>query len=402
MPGQAELADALLAADAAGREALLRQAEPIDLQGAISALGQRHVPEAAEALSLVESTVIDRTLRKAARRELHRLRSAGIDVSVAATAPPAPTAAVRGQPTVRVSEAWATDIDPTGSRALWLLGDRPLGGAWFAALLFNDLKGLLELSLIDTTRKRFQRELEERRRTPGTWVRLPGDYALRLVREAVDIGRASGTALPTRYVALREVFGEASGPPERALVFDTVRPVEASLSPDWLEQSQDLVREPEVAGWHVPISDALRARALDVARATTSALLVPGNTPEQQALHLLGDATREALTPTLRHALRRRLEETAFIFATTDRMTAARHAVAASAALEDTTRAAERNPFARVLIEAGLARALRSEPVGSRPAAEVLLGLIERALEQARAGNRGGVESRPSGLILPR
>jgi hypothetical protein len=402
MPGPAGLADALLAADATGREALLREAEPIDLQGAISALGQRHVPEAAEALSLVESTVVDRTLRKAARRELHRLRSAGIDVPVAATARPAPTTAVRGEPRVRVSEAWATDIDPTGSRALWLLGDRPLGGAWFAALLVNDLKGLLELSLVDTTRKRFQRELEQQRRTPGTWVRLPGDYALRLVREAVNIGRASGTALPTRYVALREVFGEAPEPPERALVFDTVSPVEASLSPDWLEQSQDLVREREVAGWHVPISEALRARALEVARSTTSALLVPGNTPEQQALHLLGDAFREALTPTLRRALRRRLEETAFIFASTDRMTAARHAVAASAALEDATRPAERNPFARVLIEAGLARALRTEPVGSRPAAEVVLELIERALEQAREGNRGGVESRPSGLILPR
>jgi len=112
-----------------------------------------------------------------------------------------------------VSEAWATDIDPSGSRALWLFGARPLGGAWFAALLLNDQQGLLELSLVDTTRKRFLRELDERRRTPGTWVRLPGEYALRLVREAVDLNPRTSTPVPQRYRAVREAFGEAPGRP---------------------------------------------------------------------------------------------------------------------------------------------------------------------------------------------
>src|SRR5207244_12875963 len=103
-------------------------------------------------------------------------------------------------------EAWATDIAPAGSRAWWLLGERRLGGAWFAALLINDLKGILELSLVDTTRKRFLRELEQRRREEGAWVELPGEYAWRLVREALDIGNRQGTPLPTRYRNLREAF----------------------------------------------------------------------------------------------------------------------------------------------------------------------------------------------------
>jgi histone H3/H4 len=81
---------------------------------------------------------------------------------------------------------------------------------------------------------------------------------------------------------------------------------------------------------------------------------------------------------------------------------AARRAVAAAKSFEDTTRPIEANPFARVLVEAGLARALRAERAGSRPAAEVLLELIERAFEQASESGRGTIESRPSGLILPR
>jgi hypothetical protein len=400
----AELADALLGAEPAQRERLLDDATPEDIATAIALLGQRRVQAAADALNTIEASSGDRALRKSARRELHRLRSAGVEAhaDAAAIAPPTVTSAARAEQAVAVSEAWATDVDPSGSRALWLLGMRPLGGAWFAAVLLNELRGVLDLSLIDTTRKRFQRELEDRRRTPGTWVRLPGEYALRLVREAVDVGREAGTALPTRYAAFREVFGEADGPPPRALVFETVSPVDASLSPELLEESQALVREPEITGWSVILPEALRGRALEVARSQQAALVVPGNSPPQQALHLLADVAQEALTPRVRHAFSRRLEETAYIFVSTDRLLAARRAVAAAKALEDRGRPIERNPFARVLIEAGLGRALRTEQVGGRPAPEVLFEMIEGAIEQAREGNRGGVEARPSGLILPR
>jgi hypothetical protein len=310
MPAPAELAAALLEADSSERRRLLAEAESADLQAAVSDLGHRHVAAAAEVLSQVEATVANRAVRKAARRELHRLRSAGIAAPASSATAQQPIAAQRTEESVPVSEAWVTDIDPTGARALWLFGKRPLGGAWFAALLLNDLRGILEMTLVDTTRKRYQRELEERGREPGTWVRLPGDYALRLVREAVDTARAAGSALPTRYRSFREAFGEASGPPERALVFETVSPLEASLNPAWLEESQALVREPEVLGWHAPIPEALSARALEVARSPSSTLLVPGSAPEQQALQLLSEAARASMTPELRHAFRRRLEKT--------------------------------------------------------------------------------------------
>jgi hypothetical protein len=397
-----ELVDALLTADSAGRVDLLRQSSSTDLQPAIAALGRRHQQSAAEVLALIDTVVEDRALRKAARRELHRLRSAGVRAP-AASPPQAPAAATPSQPepTVAVSEAWATDFDPSGSRALWLLGERPLGGAWLAALLLNDLKGVVELSLIDTTRKRFLRELDERRRE-GFWVALPGDYAWRLVREAADVNRAQNTALPTRYRALRDAFGEAPGPPERALVYATVSPVETTFNPDWLSEAQALMREPEVRGWYVPMPDALRARALEVARSTTASLLVPGQEPQQQALYLLAEAERQSLTPTVRRALQRRLEETAYIFVVSDRLTAARRAVASARALEDHSRPVEQQPFLRVMLEAGLARAIRTEAVGARAASDVLVELLERALEQVRERGGPAVESRPSGLIVPR
>jgi hypothetical protein len=397
-----DLVATLLQASTAEREQLLRTADQAVLEVAVGQLGHRRESAAAEVLGLVELVSDDRALKKAARRELHRLRSMGIHVPppIAATVERAPAGP---EATIEVSEAWATDIDPSGSRAVWLLGERRLGGVWFAALLLNEVRGLQELSLVDTTRKRYRREFDENRGSAGTWVSLPGDYALQLVREAVDVSREQGTALPQRYRNLRDVFGEAAGPPERALIYETISPVEANFNPDWLDDSPRLLGEPEIAGWYVPVPADLRARALEVAAGSGATLLVPGRAPEQQALQLLADVGNQALTPVVRRGLRRRLEETAYLFATTDRLPAARLAVAAARGLDDGAASVppERHPLLRLLLASGLARLIGPETVNGRRASEVLLELVERAT-QREGQPSGSVETRPSGLIIPR
>lgn len=399
-----DLVAALLGASTAERERMLRQADHAGLESAVTQLGHRPDAAAAEVLALVNLVVGDRGLKKAARRELHRLRSMGIPMPELDQPTVADSDTVGPEPPLEVSDAWATDIDPGGSRALWLLGERRLGGAWFAATLLNELRGLEELSLVDTTRKRFLREFEANRAGAGTWVSLPGEYALRLVREAADISRERAAALPTRYGAMRDVFGEAPGPPERGLIYETISPVEANFNPDWLDDSQRLLGEPELAGWYVPMPAELRARALEVATGSEATLLVPGRAPEQQAQQLLVDAAQQALTPAVRTALRRRLEETGYIFVATDRLAAARLAVAAARALDGGVlgEPPERQPLVRVLLTAGLGLLIRSETVGERSAGEVLLELVERAFQQSEAQPTGPAQTRPSGLIIPR
>jgi hypothetical protein len=403
VPDQTQLAAALLAADADERQRLLVSADHDELERAIVALGQRREPAAAEVLDLIDHVVSARDLRKAARRELHRLRSAGVHVSVQPLAV-APSAQPR-EPRERVelSQAWASDIDPTGARAVWLLADRALGGAWLAVVILNDLEGLTELDLVETTRKRVLRQLDDQRRDPRapTWVALPTEYALRLVREGVDLVQERGAALPTKYNAFRDLFGEASeGGPERALIYDTISPLEVSLNPEWLARSPELVGEPELAGWGLHPSEELRKHALEVARAPSSGLVVPGNPFEQQARRLLAEAGRQLVTPAGRRALRRRLEETAYIFAQTDHLPAARLAVAAARALEDTTLAVERHPLVRTLLIAGLVHSVQAESVAGGPASAVLFELLDRSTQETQAGEP--LDTTPSGLILPR
>ena len=47
-------------------------------------------------------------------------------------------------------------------------------------------------------------------------------------------------------------------------------------------------------------------------------------------------------------------------------------------------------------------RVLGTEQVGSRRAGEVLLELVDRATQQREGQPSGPVETRPSGLIIPR
>src|ERR1700716_961517 len=77
VPETLDLVAALLEGELAQRESLLREADPAALEVALKQLGERREVAAAEVLALVDLIVEDRTLRKSARRELHRLRSAG-------------------------------------------------------------------------------------------------------------------------------------------------------------------------------------------------------------------------------------------------------------------------------------------------------------------------------------
>ena len=393
----ADLVSALLAAAPPVWAQFVAETPSEDLERAIATLGQRREPAAAAILALIDARRPERRVRKAARRELHRLRSVGVrapesaGVAARERPPPAPLA---------VSEVWATGFDPEGSRSLWLLGEEPLGGAWLAGTILNDVAGLLELELLDTTRRRFQRDLAEWRREPGgAWVPVPLEYALQLVREGVDLARGRQAVLPAAYPRFRDLFGEAPGGPERPLVYQTISPLAATLDPEWSGESAALLQEPELAGWHLAPTDALRARALRVARAATLALVVPGDPPEEQARRLLGQAARELLTPEVRRGLRRRLEETAYLFLQTGRAVAARRAVAAAQALPGAGVVAPPEPLVEVLVTAGLAQALADEVVEGQPASEIVLDLFEEVLEAELEAP--APETTPSGLILP-
>ncbi len=137
-----------------------------------------------------------------------------------------------------------------------------------------------------------------------------------------------------------------------------------------------------------------------MARAGRAALLIPGNPPEEQARRLLADAALELLTAEARRGLRRRLEETAYLFVATDRPVAARRAAAAAQGFEDGSFQPEAHPLVPPLVLAGLVRSLGDAEVGGQLAAATLLELAGRVSEEG--AGPPGAPSTSGGLILPR
>ncbi|MBV9356279.1 MAG: hypothetical protein JO023_12220 [Chloroflexi bacterium] len=397
----APLASQLLAADAADRPRLLSDADDVDVAAALDTLGHTHTPAAAEVLVVADAVLADRALRKQARRELHRLRAAGVPLPEASSIVTAPARSEPVGPEVDFTEAWATAIDSDGSRRLWLIGSRPLGGVWLVDLLLNDRSGMQDLQLVDTTRKRVQRELGELRRDARwSWTSLPPAYALGLVGEGVTLAESVDHALPQRYQRFVELFGAPPPAPEGALVYETISPMEIRLHPDWLEESGRLIAEPELAGWDIPPTPELRDRALAAARARFATLLVPTNPPEAQAAAVLAEAGRTLITPERRQALRRRLEEMAYVFLAADRLDEARLAAAAAQDLRTSSQPAHEQPFLRALLIAGAARALQAEVVAGRSAAQTFVELTEQP--RTREDQPPAISTTSTGLILPR
>jgi hypothetical protein len=333
---------------------------------AIHALGSLRAPAAAAALLRLADHLPGKEQKKAARRELARLRSQGI--SVAVERPDAAVATTPLQPRATAYHALASHIDGSGSRMLWLYADRPLGGAYLLSFVLNDLTGIKDSFVRDSTRKRLAlREAEAREQISITWIDLPVDYARWLVHEAATLNAESGTTLPTEYQLWREVVGEPAQPPERPLVYETVSRFEVKMRPELLRDSPRLFEEPELQGWFFSYQE-VREYANELRRARESRLVLSSESEEQRQERVVGQAIRELFTPALRRGLQRRLEETGYIFLQSERPLQARLAVAAAVEIADSDPIVlPRHPFVRAIVERSIELVIQALRAGMDP-----------------------------------
>ena len=301
----------------------------------IEALGGSRDEAAGRVLAAIASTAPDREQRKAARRALHRLRSVGIAVSLPVPTEPAPVAPASTE-ALQTIQAFASPTDGVGSRLLWLLLERPHGGMTMFNLAINDIVGLKDVLIEETTRRRFDRRLDEwNERTEHRAIELPVEYGQALLSEALALNAESQFPLPRDFVIRRSLLGELPPPPTAALIHQHVSRGQTFLLPNLLEESAGLLTdEPELRSWAFAYGEVQRfAREYRMAEETR--LILTSEPRETRQARILGEAIDAVFTPTMRRGLRRRLEETAYVFWQTDRQRSARTAVAAAFAIPD-------------------------------------------------------------------
>ena len=323
----------------------------------VEALAAARSQDAGKALATVANEADEPEVRKAARRGLHRLRAAGVVVQLPNARPSRPPAAITDR--AQLSEAHATPPDGTGSRALWLVLDRALGGVSAFGLVLNDSQGMQECSYRETTRRKFAETLRAWREDRGlTTVVLPPEYAASLVSEALALNAETGNSVPTEFQVHSAPLGELPAPPEGALIHQHVSRGQALLLPDLLERSDRLLDEEEMKGWFFNYEQSLPL-AQDLARARDSRIALAGESREAREQRVVEAAITQLFTPTTRRSIRRRLEETAYVFWVTERQRSARQAVAAAFALGEGS--LTRHPLARAMVLRTLELAIERE-----------------------------------------
>jgi len=345
-------------------DALAQQTEG-GAEALIAALGDSRAEAAGPVLEAIATTAPGKDVRKAARRALHRLRGSGLDVRVpvAVAAEPAATTATDVQ---RVVRALVSPIDGMGSRLLWLVLERPHGGLLVFNLVLNDLTGLKDAFVTEMTSRRFEADLKGwHERTEMSAIDIPSEYGLALLSEDLVLSGESQTPLPRDFVMRRGVLGELPPPPTDALIHQHISRGQVLLMPNLLDESAALLDEVELAGWLFGY-DEVKSFVRELRQVAESRLIVTTEPREQRLQRVMTNAIDTLYTPALRRALRRRLEEMAYIFWTTNRERSARRAVAAAFAIGDTG-SLHGHPLLRAMVERSIDMAIQLERAGQPP-----------------------------------
>jgi hypothetical protein len=234
-------------------------------------------------------------------------------------------------------------------------------------LSINDVRGLIECSGHDTTRKRFaEQEATMRAKDPMAWVELPLEYARQLVLDSVETARSAGRAVPAQHAVWEPAIGRAAESFREALVYQEISAFEARLHPTLLGETPRLFLQPEIEAWFFE-AEPVEKWARQLNEPATARLVITPETEEARRNRLFREAIADLLPPTAMAGLRRRLEETAYIFLRTDREADARRAVAAAATIEEERPLRPPHPFLRTLLERSIEIALRVERTGFEP-----------------------------------
>jgi len=330
---------------------------------AAESLGAVRQDEAAQALDRIATSSTDKVVQKAARRSLYRLASQGIRVTPSAQEAPATT----GSRAATLYRVVASSFDGSGTRAMWFGADRPLGGIYMVAVTVNDVKGLTDVFGRDTTRKRFaEQETKMRETDPMAWVELPFDYAKQLVQEAVAQAGDEQLLIPSSYAMWADLIGNPEAPFEQALVYREISAFESRLHPTLEQETPRLFEQPEIEPWFIP-PDRARKWARQLADTVTPRLIVTLESDTGRQERILREAIKDLFPPKAVHGLKRRLEETAYMFLRTDREQDARRAVAAAATIEDQRPLQPPHPFLRAMAVRSLQIAYEVERTGVEP-----------------------------------
>jgi len=339
--------------------AVLRTAlEAPDGAELIAALGELGDARVAALLRAFDGGDIPPQMRKAMRRALHRLQERGIDV--AAPPPSGSKPALAAAEPER--EAWISVADGVGTRLVWVAVGLPSGKWLLVAGEVNDPGGLRDLRVTEVPKKQLRSARQQLREHGIVLVTLPFEAADALLVEAQH--RLGEVERKLDYLRTRPRL--TSNPP--ASPQEPRSPRVASPSDEEIDallaDSARLLAEPELRLWWPHPREA--GPFLDEIAALEDSPIVLNESQQESRLAALVARAAAALYP--RPVMARRLRGTAYVFAETGRLDAARTALAVADAVAQDPAGTRDIPVLSVLAHQGLGRLAASRAAERRQA----------------------------------
>ncbi len=286
----------------------------------------------------------EKDVAKEAKRGLHVLKTRG----VAVPEPPRPAAPAPAAPAEPALAAYASAVDGSGERAVWIPRNVPGKGVEIAQAVVSDTKGLLELQVGLVGRKEWRRLVDGllgAGAAMGVGELDPG-RARAIVLAARALNDRSGTRVPEGADLWLAQLGPAAALPDPAESFPPLAPDEER---DALAASAKLHDLPLLAGW---LADEayLRGVAAKLDEIAVSPLYIDERQRAEQGARAIADAVDGYLDAERRRVLAARL------YAVADHLRERgepAHANAAAAAARAIAGGAPAStvPFARLLVE---------------------------------------------------
>jgi hypothetical protein len=318
-----------------------------------------------QALLALREDALSKPGKKALRRWLHRLRSAGAELPKRAA--PAPAVATLARVEEEVSGAYLSAIDPSGVRMAYFLEPHPNGGARVFEVVFDDARGIGGFRVLQAARGSARRFLKDLARESKSGAEeLPAESVRAVVALAAKRQPADRPA-PRGFAEWRARV--AAAPPGTKLPGEIAEAaLGASVAPEDLRAAVKLVEEGRLGPWP-PVRDQVLPILERVRADLASPLVVSGATQAARMDDRLSEAVAEIYDAAANAVAEHRCRESAFSFWRAGDEAAARACLAAAREFASTKPA--ENPVARALVERVL-----------RPAFEALA----RESEAATAG----------------
>jgi hypothetical protein len=312
-------------------------------------LGNYPEPEAAQILVNWENTVSDKSVRREIHRSLYKLAQKGVSVA-RPTQEPAPSILAPVEP-----EGYLSSMDGRGDRLVWLVKPRVGGGLHYLSALVNEPEGMRYVEGTEVTRKTLRSMRQDLNTNHQiTVIDAPWRYCDFLMYEGYERATARGVQEIESYPALRSHLLSAPAQPIAVPRPAHITADAIAADENLLETSNQLFEELELQRW---ILDQTQIQPYidQITQAQESRLILNRYQQQDRVQMVIDQAIADLFSGEHGQVYARRLEETAFYFAATERPEAAKRALAVALALKRREQGGKGIPFCEDFIRQSIA-----------------------------------------------